>query len=98
MTPIDPPGSQPHATIGTSAVWMRGLFMLIFMVLLGVANGVLWAVMLIQFVWLLITRAPNAILVRFGRSLSLWAAEVVRFQTCASDGKPFPWQDWPSGA
>ena len=56
-----------------------------FMLLLGVANGVLWAVMLSQFVWLLITREPNAYLARFGSSLSIWAADVVRFQTCATD-------------
>lgn len=96
MTTIDQPGSQPLATIGTSRVWLRALFMLIFMFLLGIASGVLWAVMLIQVVWLLFTRAPNAYLVTFGKSLADWAAEVVKFQTCATETKPFPWQHWPA--
>jgi hypothetical protein len=45
--------------------------------------------------WLLFTREPNNPLVRFGNSLVIWFADVARFQTCATDEKPFPWRPWP---
>ena len=45
--------------------------------------------------WLLFTREPNSPLVRFGNSLVIWLADVARFQTCATDEKPFPWRPWP---
>ncbi|MGI9388057.1 MAG: DUF4389 domain-containing protein, partial [Methyloligellaceae bacterium] len=50
---------------------------------------------LIQFVWLLLTGEANRFIYDFGNSLSKWVAEVVRFQTCVTDEKPFPWKDWP---
>ena len=45
--------------------------------------------------WLLFTREPNNHLARFGNSLVIWLADVARFQTCATDEKPFPWRPWP---
>ncbi|MGI9520831.1 MAG: DUF4389 domain-containing protein [Hyphomicrobiaceae bacterium] len=41
------------------------------------------------------TKAPNTVLVDFGKSLALWLADVVRFVCCATDEKPFPWSGWP---
>jgi hypothetical protein len=76
-------------------VWMRGLFMLIFMIGFAVGQSLLNLVAIVQFVWLLIAREPNQLLARFGQSLSLWLAEIGRFITCSSDEKPFPWRAWP---
>ena len=96
MTAIDPNVRQSTTALTSSAIWMRGLYMLIFMFLLGIVHGGLWAVTLIQFIWLVIAQEPNVFLVKFGKSLSIWAANAVRFLTCATDDKPFPWQAWPS--
>lgn len=76
-------------------VWMRGLFMLLLMVAFGIAQGFLWILAIVQFLWLMFADEPNAFLSRFGRSLSLWLAETTRFVSCASDIKPFPWSAWP---
>jgi hypothetical protein len=73
------------------AVWKRGLLMLLF----GIGQAVLNAIAVVQFLWLLFTREPNNHLVRFGNSLVIWLADVARFQTCATDEKPFPWRPWP---
>jgi 4-alpha-glucanotransferase len=32
---------------------------------------------------------------KFGRSFANWLADTARFVTCASNDKPFPWQQWP---
>jgi len=80
---------------GKSAVWMRGLFMLLLMIAFWVAQWLLWLVAIVQFLWLFFAAEPNGFLVRFGKSLSLWLAETVRFVSCATDDKPFPWAAWP---
>ncbi len=76
-------------------VWKRGLFMLLFAIAFGVGQFVLNVTAVVQFLWLLFASEPNQFLVRFGRSLSAWLADTARFMTCASDDKPFPWQQWP---
>jgi Domain of unknown function (DUF4389) len=76
-------------------VWLRGLFMLIFMIGIGAAHIVWNVVAVVQFIWLLIAGQPNDQLSRFGATLAKWLSDAVRFLTFASDDKPFPWRDWP---
>ncbi|HXF54046.1 MAG TPA: DUF4389 domain-containing protein [Hyphomicrobiaceae bacterium] len=76
-------------------VWMRGLIMLLFMFAFAVGQALLNLTALVQFVWLLVTREPNTFLLRFGRSLAAWFAEIARFLSCASEERPFPWKSWP---
>ena len=76
-------------------VWERGLLMLLFAIAFGLAQTVLNAIAIAQFLWLLFTREPNNHLVRFGNSLAIWLTDVARYQTCATDERPFPWRPWP---
>ncbi len=78
------------------SMWMRGLFMFLFLLAFGAAQGLLWLLAIVQFLWLFFSGEANANLARFGKSLSLWLAELVAFVTCASEMKPFPWAPWPS--
>ena len=80
----------------TSAVLTRALFMLLFAVIWGVAEMVLGAVAIIQLVLLLVSKQANAQLLKFGRSLSEYLYQIARFQTFASEEKPFPFSDWPA--
>jgi hypothetical protein len=79
----------------TRDIWIRGLFMLLFMVAFGVAQVLLNLIAVVQFLWLLLAGERNRFLTRFGSSLSKWFSETVRFLSCASDDKPFPWKEWP---
>jgi hypothetical protein len=79
-------------------VWMRGLLMLLLIIGFAVGQWLLNLTALVQFLWLLLARAPNEFLTRFGNSLALWLADVARFLTCATNEKPFPWRAWPSTA
>ena len=85
----------PAPISGSKDVWKRGLFMLLFIVAFGIGQMVLNMIAIVQFIWLLVTREPNEYLARFGSSLSIWLADVARFQTCTTDEKPFPWRPWP---
>ncbi|MGI9521801.1 MAG: DUF4389 domain-containing protein, partial [Hyphomicrobiaceae bacterium] len=81
--------SPPEAN--KTNIWTRGLIMIVFTFAIGVGHGLLYLIAIAQFLWLLFTKAPNTVLVDFGKSLALWLADVVRFVCCATDEKPFPW-------
>jgi hypothetical protein len=85
----------PDPVPATRDVWMRGLFMLLFMIAFGFGQWLLNFLALVQFVWLLIAREPNRFIANFGTSLSTWLSEIGRFLTAATDDKPFPWRRWP---
>src|SRR6516164_5820620 len=82
----------------TRDVWMRGLFMFLFMIAFGLGVWLLNFLAIVQFLWLLFAREPNQLIARFGNSLSVWLAEIGRFLICITDDKPFPWRPWPSAA
>ncbi len=88
--------AEPAAETGSRRpIWIRGAFMLFFLFAFGLGQTLLAATAVIQFLSLLITRKPNAFLTNFGRSLSAWLAQTARFQSAASDERPFPWAPWP---
>ena len=73
--------NAPDGKATTRDVWIRGLFMLLFMIGFAVGQWLLNLLALVQFVWLLFAREPNhfiatsAILCRSGsrnRTLSHW--------------------------
>ena len=84
----------PDGKSSTRDVWMRGLFMLLFIMGFAVGTWLLNLLAIVQFVWLLISREPNQFIAGFGNSLAIWLAEVARFLTFATDEKPFPWRPW----
>ena len=87
---------EPAAETGSRRpIWIRGAFMLFFLFAFGLGQTLLAATAVIQFLSLLITRKPNAFLADFGRSLGLWLDQTARFQSAASDERPFPWAPWP---
>ncbi|MCK5649029.1 MAG: DUF4389 domain-containing protein [Gammaproteobacteria bacterium] len=77
------------------SVWMRGLYMLIFLFFLGIAKFVAFVVILFQFLTVLFTTEPNKQLLSFGESLSLYHYQVMMFLTYNSEDHPFPMGDWP---
>ena len=82
------PGAMPKGSI-----WLRGLMMLIFALLIGLALTVLNALTLIQFVLMVFDKGqPNTQIVRFGTSLGGWLAKAVAYQTARTEAKPWPFE------
>ena len=82
------PGATPRGSI-----WSRGLMMLIFALLIGLAQTVLHALTLIQFVLMVFDKSrPNAQIARFGTSLGGWLAKAAAYQTAQSEAKPWPFE------
>jgi len=76
-------------------IWKRGLIMLVFLVLFGIAETILAVIAVAQVLWTAFTGKPNVALVDFGSMLGEWAREVTQYQSMKSDTRPFPWGDWP---
>ncbi|MEM9756403.1 MAG: DUF4389 domain-containing protein, partial [Pseudomonadota bacterium] len=73
---------------------LRLLYMLMIGVMLWLARIALNVVTVIQFIIMLINkRTPNPRLADFGTDLGIWIAKAARFQTAASEVKPWPWTD-----
>jgi hypothetical protein len=85
---------QSHLT--SKQTWLRGLYMLLFVVIYHVAEFVIGAVVVLQFLFSLFTGQVNARLLQFGHSLSRYAYQILRYLTFNSEQLPFPFDDWPS--
>ncbi len=73
---------------------LRLVHMILIAIMISAAQTVLGILTVIQFVILLInTRQPNEQLAEFGTSLGIWIAKAARYQTAASEVKPWPWSE-----
>ncbi|RMD89588.1 MAG: DUF4389 domain-containing protein [Alphaproteobacteria bacterium] len=76
------------------AVLRRGVVMLVFAFLFELGRLVLGAVALVQFGFMFVALERNRHLAAFGEALAQWLAAVARFQSGATDARPFPWAPW----
>ena len=76
-------------------IWQRGIYMLLFGFLLGVAKFVVFTVVVLQFLFVLFTKSPNTQLLTLGCSLGSYIYQIVQFLTFNSENHPYPFSDWP---
>lgn len=75
------------------SIWMRGLMMLIFAILIGLTQTILHALTIVQFVLMLIDKGkPNARIAEFGKDLGGWLAKAAQFQTAQTETRPWPFE------
>ena len=85
-------GEQPEAPRDGMA--LRFLYMVLIWLMLSLANTVLGVATLIQLAIMALNKgAPNERLAEFGTDLGIWMAKAARFQTGASEVKPWPWTE-----
>ena len=85
-------GEQPAAE--RDPLLVRFLYMILIALMLSVAQTVLTVATVIQAIILIVNdRRPNERLADFGTDLGVWIAKAARFQTGASEVKPWPWTD-----
>ncbi|MFT6407622.1 MAG: hypothetical protein ACJAQ6_001035 [Arenicella sp.] len=78
-----------------NAGWMRVLFVALFWIVFYMSQLVIAAVVVAQCAFTLISGGPNAQLLSFGDSLTLYVHEILRYVTFNSDQRPFPFADFP---
>lgn len=73
---------------------LRLVYMLLIAVMISVAQTVLGVATIVQYVVMAINnRQPNERLANFGTDLGVWVAKAARYQTAASEVKPWPWSE-----
>ncbi len=73
---------------------MRLIFMVLIAFMMSVAQTVLGALTLVQFLIMVFNKStPNERLADFGTDLGIWMAKAARYQTAGSEVKPWPWTE-----
>lgn len=77
-------------------IWLRLIFMVLFWVALTPISWVLGAVVLVQFLIVLITGEQNKNLRDLGSNLGTYLKQIVDFLCFKIEDKPYPFSDFPS--
>ncbi|MDA1302338.1 MAG: DUF4389 domain-containing protein [Proteobacteria bacterium] len=84
-------------SLTASESWIRGFYIVLFTIIYSVAEIVLVAIVIFQFLMTLLTRQTNDRLLDLGDDLSIFQYQILQFATYNSDEKPFPFGPWPYG-
>jgi len=76
--------------------WVRGAFVLLFLIAAHIVAGVVVAVAIFQFVNSLFAARPNSETRRFNKALSTYLQGIVQFVTYNVETKPWLFAQWPS--
>ena len=77
-------------------VWIRGLFIIIFGVILYiVVNVIIWLLVIFQFLIKVITGNLNQHLSDFSGGLTKYVFQILLYITFQSEERPFPFSPWP---
>ena len=86
--------NAPREGKAEESILLRLVYMVIIAFMISLAQTVLTVVTVIKFVIMVINQSePNERLADFGTDLGIWVAKAARYQTAASEVKPWPWTD-----
>ena len=73
---------------------IRLVYMVLIAIMISIAQTILSVATLLQFIIMLLNKKePNERLAEFGTDLGIWVAKAARYQTAASNVKPWPWTE-----
>ncbi len=76
-------------------LWLRIVWMVILAALTSLATTLLVVAAILQVIAKLVDNGqPNERLRVFGEGMARWFGKTARFQTFATEEKPFPWSGW----
>ncbi|MCW8847511.1 MAG: DUF4389 domain-containing protein [Sedimenticola sp.] len=85
-----------EARTENNLIWYRGLYMLLFLIVMGIAKGVVFVVAVVQFILVAVNKSPNEPLMKFGQGLSTYLYDINQYLVFNTERKPFPFDDWKS--
>ena len=86
-------GEQPEESQNDHLGW-RLLYMLLIAFMLSISQTVLTVLTVVQFIIMLVNNGErNVRRGDFGTDLGIWMAKAARYQSAASEVKPWPWTD-----
>jgi len=75
--------------------WLRGLFIIIFGVIFYFLIGIIWLLVIFQFITKVITGKLNDQLEKFSSGLTQYALQILDYVTFQSETRPFPFSPYP---
>ncbi|HFC53860.1 MAG TPA: DUF4389 domain-containing protein [Gammaproteobacteria bacterium] len=93
MNDKDPTNQSTPFALDT---WKRLVPTILFLMVFNVAEFLLYAVTLFQFLIKLFTGDTNRRLLEFANDLGVYLRQVVNYLTWVSDDLPYPFSPWPS--
>lgn len=89
--------SELEKNVRSRSTWIRLLYMIVMAIAWSIAVLVTSAVVVLNFLYVLLTGKTNSRLTEFGQSLASYLYQIVRFMTYNTDTRPFPIDsEWPS--
>ena len=77
--------------------WLRGFFILIFGVIFYFLYGLIWLLIIFQFVTKVITGGLNNNLEQWSTRMTCYAMQILNYITFQSEERPFPFSPFPEG-
>lgn len=75
-------------------LFTRLIYMVLIWVMISVAGTVIGVLAVVQFVIMAVSnKQPNERLAALGTDMGIWVAKATRYQTAASEVKPWPWTE-----
>lgn len=88
-------GSQIKSNLTSPKHWVRLVYMVLFAFFLYIASMVMIGLVIVQFIFSLVTGSDNHKLRSFGHTLTTYIQQALLFLSFNSEYKPFPFSDWP---
>ena len=79
-------------------IWIRGLFIIVFAVIFYFLCGIIWLVVVIQFIIKVVTGELNSNLTDFSTKLTSYALQILSYLTFQSEEKPWPFGPVPGSS
>ncbi len=92
---------ETKANLTSQSTWIRLIHMIVLGIAFNIAELVVGAVVVFQFLSKLLTGKANEHLKAFGAEVGLYLSCIVRFLTFETEDKPFPYAPWaemPTGS
>jgi len=89
--------NEVKENLKSQSTWMRGLYMLIYVVFYTIAEIVLYAVIVFQFLLKLFTADTNERLLKLSQGISTYIYQILQFLSFNSEYQPYPFGAWPKG-
>lgn len=79
----------------TGSLWLRLLYMVLFMLIFGVAEFVLYIAAALGFLFRLFGKSDNSQIRDVGHYIALYIKEIADYLTFNTEVRPFPFSEWP---
>lgn len=74
---------------------LRLLWSVLYLIVWSISESLIFILCAAQFLFCLISGAPNEYLQDFGRQLGQFMAQIVDYLSFSSNERPFPFKSWP---